>query len=127
MGEKSNIVADFGIGLNNTLSSGSVNYNYKFNGKELQEELGLNWTTMDFRNYDNALDRFMNPDKLSEYSMSWTPYRFAYNNPVFWSDPTGLIEFKYDENGNTTGFSTNNESEIKALMNFFNDNENASV
>ena len=37
-------------------------YKYKYNGKELQDELGLNVTAMDFRQYDNAIGRFMNRD-----------------------------------------------------------------
>jgi hypothetical protein len=47
---------------------------------------------MDFRMYDNAIGRFLGIDKLAEFSYSITPYRFAYNNPVYWSDPTGLFE-----------------------------------
>ena len=47
---------------------------------------------MDFRQYDNALGRFLNPDRLSELAPSITPYRFAFNNPNYWSDPTGLFE-----------------------------------
>ncbi|WP_304437725.1 RHS repeat domain-containing protein, partial [Flavobacterium sp. Leaf359] len=69
-------------------------YNYKFNGKEFQEELGLNMTAMDFRQYDNALGRFNSLDVLSELAPGITPYRFAYNNPVFWADPSGLFETK---------------------------------
>lgn len=38
----------------------------------------------------------MNPDALAEVSMSWTPYRFAFNNSIFWSDRTGLFENRYD-------------------------------
>jgi RHS repeat-associated protein len=67
-------------------------YKYKYNGKELQEELGLNMTAMDFRQYDNAIGRFNSIDVLSELTPDWTPYRFALNNPVFWADPTGLTE-----------------------------------
>src|SRR5690554_3646363 len=47
---------------------------------------------MDFRQYDNALGRFLNPDRLSELAPNITPYRFAFNNPNYWSDPTGLFE-----------------------------------
>ncbi len=47
---------------------------------------------MDFRQYDNALGRFSGMDRLAELSYSMTPYRFAYNNPVYWTDPTGLFE-----------------------------------
>lgn len=53
-------------------------YKYKYNGKELQDELGLNVTAMDFRMYDNALGRFHNIDKLAELAPMWTPYRFLF-------------------------------------------------
>src|SRR5690606_7733982 len=47
---------------------------------------------MDFRQYDNALGRFHNMDRLAELAPGITPYRFAFNNPNYWSDPTGLFE-----------------------------------
>ncbi|OFM84651.1 hypothetical protein HMPREF2660_08140 [Weeksella sp. HMSC059D05] len=81
-----------GIGVVNMQTSGSDSYNYKFGGKELQDELGLNWTAMDFRNYDPALGRFHSHDRLSESAPMHNPYRFAFNNPVYWRDPTGLFE-----------------------------------
>lgn len=47
---------------------------------------------MDFRQYDAALGRFNNMDALSELAYSQTPYRYGFNNPVHWTDPTGLFE-----------------------------------
>lgn len=67
---------------------------YKFNHREWQHELNLNVTAMDFRQYDNALGRFYNIDRLTELAPGITPYRFAFNNPNYWSDPTGLFESK---------------------------------
>src|SRR5690606_37613300 len=61
-------------GYNNISPPNSV-YKYKFNGKELQDELGLNVTAMDFRQYDYALGRFLVMDRLSELAYSLTPYR----------------------------------------------------
>jgi RHS repeat-associated protein len=75
---------------NNFVGDGS--YNYKYNGKELQDELGLNITAMDFRMYDNALGRFHSMDKMTDILPSLSPYRFAFNNPVKWNDPSGLLE-----------------------------------
>ena len=73
------------------LKNVAESYKYKFNGQEYQDELGLNMTAMDFRQYDNALGRFHGMDALAEL-MPWiTPYHFGFNNPVYWSDPTGLV------------------------------------
>jgi RHS repeat-associated protein len=65
-------------------------YQYKYNGQEWQDDLGLNVTNMDFRQYDNALGRFGSIDLLAENSMQLTPYHFGNNNPNYWADPTGL-------------------------------------
>lgn len=65
-------------------------YKYKYNGKELQDELGLNMTSMDFRLYDNAIGRFNVVDPLAEIDHNMSPYVFSRNNPVFFNDPTGL-------------------------------------
>lgn len=48
-------------------------------------------TAMDWRLYDSAIGRFIGMDLLSESSSSLTPYHFGYNNPNFWSDPSGLL------------------------------------
>jgi RHS repeat-associated protein len=40
-------------------------YQYKFQGQELQDELGLNWYSFKWRNYDPAIGRFMSIDPLS--------------------------------------------------------------
>ena len=69
----------------------NLTYNYKYNGKELQDELGLNVTAMDYRQYDNAIGRFNSIDALAELMPSITPFHFGYNNPAFWADPSGLL------------------------------------
>jgi RHS repeat-associated protein len=72
------------------------NYKYKYNGKELQEELGLNMYDYGFRNYDPALGRFHNMDEKSETSRKWSPYTYAYNNPMFFIDPDGMENERFD-------------------------------
>ena len=87
------------------------NYNYKYNGKEFQDELGLNVIAMDFRQYDPAIGRFSVMDPLSELTPTHNPYRFGFNNPVYWSDPSGLFETRKEareyrkEHGITGGIS----------------------
>ena len=60
----------------------STDFMYKYNGKELQDELGLNVYAYEWRNYDPSVARWGNVDQLSELYMSTSPYAFTQNNPV---------------------------------------------
>jgi|GEM_PF-2927880 len=65
-------------------------YNYKYNGKEFQDELGLNLYDYGFRNYDPALGRWMNMDPLAENYFSYSSYVYVRNNPVLRVDKLGM-------------------------------------
>lgn len=72
---------------NYTGNSSQPSYKYKYNGKELQDELGLNMYAMDARMYDPAIARWVVQDPVIHFDYS--PYSAFDNNPVFWADPSG--------------------------------------
>ncbi|WP_260379194.1 RHS repeat domain-containing protein [Weeksella virosa] len=81
---------DIGIGIDNSISTGSATYNYKFNGKELQNEFDINLYDYGARNYDPSIGRWMNVDPLAEEFPDWSPCSYGFNNPLRFTDPTGM-------------------------------------
>lgn len=91
-------------------SFSSDNYRYGFNGKENDNEVKGEGNSVDFgeRIYDPRIGRWLSVDKMASYYPDWTPYRFGFNNPNYWSDNEGNIEFplkgKYAVNKNQSIF-----------------------
>lgn len=84
---------------------GSVKYLY--NGKEQQQDLGLDSYDYGARMYNAQIGRWFQPDPLSEKYFGVTPYNYTLNNPISLFDPDGrdaIITFEYekDEDGNDT-------------------------
>jgi len=73
-------------GYNYTLPTANK---YKYNGKELQDELGLNVYDYGNRNYDPAIGRWGVMDGKGELYFSSSPYVYASNTPIQAVDPDG--------------------------------------
>jgi RHS repeat-associated protein len=91
---------------------------YKYNGKELQDELGLNFYDYGARNYDPALSRFMNLDPMTEKRIWLSPYNYVQNNPILKIDPDGMLDGDYfDSEGNYMGSDDVNDKKIYIVNN----------
>lgn len=62
---------------------------FKFNGKELDRMLGLDWMDYGARWYDPTLPRWTTMDPLCEDAMEISPYVYTDCNPVNNIDPDG--------------------------------------
>jgi hypothetical protein len=47
--------------------------------------------------YGPALGRFLHVDPLADKAPDWTPYRYGFNNPLKFIDPTGMFEHIFEE------------------------------
>lgn len=70
-----------------------------FLGKTTDPTTGL--TQLGHRYYDTTLAKFLTPDPLTDTRTTQTPnpYTYAANNPVSYSDPTGLSYVRDDSGG----------------------------
>ena len=68
---------------------------YKFSGKELDEEYGLDYYYFGARYYDPSIGRWLAPDPLAEKYPHLSPYSYAANNPLKFIDPDGRALYLY--------------------------------
>ena len=64
---------------------------YLYNGKELQDDFGLDWYDYGARFYDAEVGRFVSIDPLSEKYIFQAPFIYAINNPVMFPDSSFAV------------------------------------
>lgn len=71
-------------------ATGILENKFKYNGKEEQDELGLNMYDYGARLYDPSRAGWSNIDPLSEGMRRYSPYNYCFANPLRFIDPEGL-------------------------------------
>jgi len=112
---------------------GAPDHKFQFQGVETERSFDLGWQETMFRNYDPVLGRFHQIDRLAPAFKLITPYHYAFNNPIMYNDPTGLMPsigdflnglFQAAGSGSTT-FS--GDAVRKAYNSYKNANGNATI
>ena len=95
----------FGMQMNGLSYETGEDYKnkYLYNGKELQDEFGLDWYDYGARMYDAALGRFHTQDAYAEKYYDMSPFQYAANNPI------ANIDINGDSIWFTTQYNNNNE------------------
>ncbi len=85
-------------------------HHYGYNGKEENSELELDWYDFGARNYDPSLGRWMNLDPLANAMRRHSPYNYAFDNPIYYVDPDGMMPMGLDNDQDDNNFDFNHES-----------------
>lgn len=81
--------------------------NYKFGSKELQE---TGFYDFGARFYMSDIAIFGTHDPLSEKTLQ--PYAYAYNNPIFYNDPTGMEGEESSSGSDGGGYGESGEGDV---------------
>jgi RHS repeat-associated protein len=92
------------------IASGADENKFTYNGKELEDEFGLDWYHYGWRFYDPAVGRWWVTDPMD---VEHSPYKYGFNSPIMFIDPDGaeptpkeaalMAQFVYHGEGELSG------------------------
>ncbi|MBK8563184.1 MAG: hypothetical protein IPN76_07490 [Saprospiraceae bacterium] len=78
------------LNYGNRKNDAALDNKYQYNGKEINDDFGLNWYEYGARGLDRATGRWWSVDPMAEPTASHSTYHYAYNNPVSYIDMFGM-------------------------------------
>lgn len=95
---------NYPFGLNTEgpwMNDAALDNKYQYNGKEFNDDFGLNWNDYGARWYDPASIVWTSVDPMADDDLlvGWSPYNYVMGNPVKMTDPDGQFPIERDPMG----------------------------